>query len=409
MTLPALSLPKTARFRLIWLPGQLLVSRTQAWSRRIGQQELSERLLPCVQQIQRLNRAYRPPRTRLAQLAAFQNALFDCFVAEKELIRLSRNLPKGTVTTVQQLDNLYAHIADGYKLVIHQLASLPELDDENALLIQEAIYFALKFLARRLLLAYAQYLPLPKGVWRELHQIYRYADENALLFHIIDDQASDVSFPVFHSGDFIYKRITLVALAEPYRLMQDECIELYSLSSHWTSACSLFPLGKLSTQGEHVVDLADDQPPRFVTPDLSWRPMDGRVIDITEVVERLEKDLAGLLRNEKRGSEFDLLDLEERQKRDMLLRVITTYQGKPVRRSKRFSLTETVEFVTTISACHQQLLQNKAYSPEMDELKLISAMHRENGEATQERFANRYKIALEKDQRSQRSAFTLHT
>lgn len=409
MTLPALSLPKSANFRLIWRPGHFSVNRMRSWSRKTSRLPLEERILKCKQKLQRINKAYYPFRTRLALLNALQLTLSDCFQAEKQLIRDSRSLPKGTEMTVQHLDELYEELANGYKLVIHSLSRFQNLKEPDSLLIQEAIYFALKYLARRLLLAYAQYLAVPKGVWRELHQIYRYADDNALLYHIIDDPVSDSTFPVFHSGDLIYKRMTLVALAEPYRLMQDECIELYNLTSRWTSACSLFPLGKLATQGEHVVDLADDQPPRFVTPDLSWKPMDGRVIDITEVVQRLEKDLATLLRNDPLASEFELLDLEERQNRDMLLRVITTYQGKPVRRSKRFSLNETVEFVTNINACHHHLLKNRDFNPEMDELKHLSTMVKNMPENDQDKFSERYKAALEKDNRNQRSNFTLHT
>lgn len=408
MTLPVLNLPKSAHFKLYWLPAQFAVNRMQSWGKKIAHFPLQKRIQVCLRKLPRLNKAYYQPRTRLALLNALQLSLHDCFKSEKQLIRDSHSTQNDTATATQELDKLYEELANGYKLVIHAIAKTTILTEAESLLIQEAIYFALKFLARRLLLAYAQYLPVPKGGWRELHQIYRYADEYALLFHIIDDPVSDSSFPVFHSGDLIYKRMTLVGLAEPYRLMQDECIELYNLTSRWTSACSLFPLGKLAIHGEHVVDLADDLPPRFVTPDLSWQPLDGRVIDITEVVQRVEKDLSGLLHNDPLVNEFDLLDLEERQKRDMLLRVINTYQGKPVRRSKRFELNETVEFVTNINACHHFLLKKKNFSPEMDELKLLSALVKNAPESNSDDFSTRYKQALETDQRYQRSGFTLY-
>ncbi|MDH5409006.1 MAG: hypothetical protein OEZ33_04550 [Gammaproteobacteria bacterium] len=408
MSLPVLNLPKISHFRLIRLPGRFALRQLQKWGKHLADLPVEERIGPCMKRLIRMNSMHYSVQTRLNLLGALQLIIHDSFKSEKRLIRQSRSQAKGSKPAIQRLDKLYAELANGYKLLIHSISKHKQLSDHDALLIQEAIYFALKFIARRLLLAYAQYQPVSKGLWRELNQIYRYADDQSLLFHIIDDPMSDSSFPVFHSGDLIYKRIILVALAEPYRLMHDECLELYNLASRWTSACSLFPISKVSTQGEHLVDLADDLAPRFVTTDLSWQPMDGRVIDITEVIQRVESDLRGLLHNDPLASDFELLDLEERQKRDMLLRVVNTYQGKPIRRSKRFALGETIEFTTTINACHHALLKGQDFTPEMDELKYLSTSKSHTSADDTQDFGQRYQQALNKSRRFKSGNHTLY-
>ena len=300
---------------------------------------------------------------------------------------------------MHQLDKLFEEFSKAYKLVISQLANKKRLNEEDAIQVQEAIYYCLKFLTQRLLLAYVQYTNPAKGIWREINQIYHYAETNNLLYHIVDDPAPDNTFTVFNSGDFVYKRILLVALAEPFRLMKDECLELHNLCSRWISVCSIFPLGELSIRGEHVVDLADDVQPRFVTRDLHWPTLDGRLIDISKVINQLEHDLHPLIKNHiDTLNEFKLVDLGERQKRDLLFRVLDSYRGKPVRLIKRFVLSDNIQFTTGINNCHFYLANKKQYSPNMDELKHSTNRTQQSNKHTRD-FGKLYKESLEQDRK----------
>lgn len=353
----------------------------------------------CLYKLIKFNLKQYPVKSRLVILELLQQTLAGLFRNEKKFVRAAINADEPELDSLHQLDKLFEEFANGYKLVIHQLVNKKTLSETESIQVQEAIYYCLKFLAHRLLLAYVQYATPAKGIWREMNQIYRYAEANDLLYHIVDDPVSDSSFPVFHSGDFIYKRILLVALAEPFRLMKDECLELYNLCSRWISVCSLFPLGELSSRGEHLVDLADDFPPRFVTRDLHWQTLDGRLIDISEVIGRVEHDLQKLLKNHTETvHDFELVDLDERQKRDMLFRVLDSYRGKPVRHTKRFILSDHIQFTMGINNCHFYLANKKQYTPNMDELKhTTNRVHQKNGQAGN--FANLYKQALQQDRK----------
>ncbi len=397
MPIPILNLPKTLGSRPRWLPTGFTLKRIRKWVNTSVNFPESMLIDQCLYKLIKLNSINYPVKSRLLILEALQHSLKHLFINEKKLIRTAINADEPDLNTLYQLDQLFAEFANGYKLVIHTLANKPHLNESESLQVQEAIYYCLKFLAQRVLLAYIQYTSPTRGIWREINQIYRYAEENELLYHIVDDPVSDSSIPVFHSGDFIYKRIVLVALAEPFRLMKDECLELYNLCGRWISACSLFPMGELSSQGEHVIDLADDSPPRFVTRDLSWQPLDGRLIDISEVSSRVEKDLQKLLKNHAATiNEFELVNLGERQKRDMLLRVLDSYRGKPVRQTKRFILSDNILFTMGINNCHFFLANKKQFSPFMDELKhTTNRVHQDNVHAGN--FGKLYKQALEMD------------
>lgn len=397
MPIPLLNLPQTLGSSPKWLPVNFTLARTRKWAESVKHQSDIGLADQCLYKLIKLNAVNYSTRTRLQLLEALQHSLLGLFANEKKLIRSAINADEPDLKSLHQLDKLFAEFANGYKLVIHQLASQPSLDEASSLQIQEAIYYSLKFLAQRLLLAYVQYAVPSKGIWREINQIYRYAEESELLYHIVDDPVSDSEFPVFHSADFVYKRILLLALTEPYRLMKDECLEVYKLCSRWVGACSIFPLRELSSQGEHVVDLADDLPPRFVTRDLSWQPLSGRLIDISEIVSRVEKDFDKLLKHHAANlDEFDLINLNDKQKRDMLLRVLDSYRGKPVRQTKRFILSDDINFVMGINNCHFYLANKKQISPYMDELKqTTSRVHHENAHTGS--FSKLYKQALEQD------------
>ncbi|MDH5445307.1 MAG: hypothetical protein OEY52_07105 [Gammaproteobacteria bacterium] len=397
MPIPVLNLPQTLGSNPRWLPVNFTLRGIRTWAETLDTKAFPELIDQCLYQLIKFNAINYPVSARLQILAQVQSCLIELIRNEKQIIRTAINADEPGLNTLQQLDKLFAEFANGYKLVINKLASNKKLNETESLQIQEAIYYCLKFLAQRLLLAYAQYTPPEKGIWREINHIYRYAEESEQLYHIVDDPVSDSPFPVFHSADFVYKRIVLVSLTEPYRLMKDECLELYYLCSRWVGACSLFPIRELSSQGEHVVDLADDLPPRYVTRDLHWQPLTGRLIDISEIISRVEKDLDQLLKQHATTiDEYELVSLSERQKPDMMLRILNSYRGKPVRQSKRFDLSGNISFVIGINNCHFYLANKKQISPYMDELKQsTSRVHHENSQAGN--FSQLYKFALEKD------------
>ncbi|MCW9025121.1 MAG: hypothetical protein OQK73_10635, partial [Gammaproteobacteria bacterium] len=249
-----------------------------------------------------------------------------------------------------------------------------------------------QYLSRGLLEAYLVYMPEPKNNWLELHQLYQYAEEMAMQRLPVDDQFPDVNVAVTHHIELIYKRIVLLSLAEPYHMMRGEAREFFHLLSAWTQACDFYPLVSKPHSGEYALDLRADAAPSFIPDDIEWHAKYGYVIDISQIQKRLDIQLQRILRLNmiELGEEHHVF-LQQRKQRDMLLRLANAWRGILKRGAERQSCSSQIKMASGLNACHHYLSSGKAFTPEVDELKLSSS------EIEPATFANAYRNALQKD------------
>jgi hypothetical protein len=283
-------------------------------------------------------------------------------------------------------------MANGYKIVLHDLNAQNSHKEHDELQLREAIYVAIQYLSRQLVEAYLVYAPAPVGVWHDLHQLYNYSEEREINALPLDDPYPDFSLPMHYTIDLAYKRMLLLALAEPHHMMQAEADDIFYLVSAWTGACHLLPVDNTPVNGEYAMDMASDKPPRFISRDIAWEATDARIIDLGEVKLRLEVQLQRILR-----TSLDTIDhneqqsLVERHQRDMLLRLTEAWHGALARSTVRHTIHNQVQLATGLSASHYYLSSGDIFTPELDELKLKT----EEIEPTV--FATAYETAMQKD------------
>ncbi len=292
-------------------------------------------------------------------------------------------------------------MAAGYKIIVSELVIKKKHKLAENILLHEATYFSMIFLSWNLLESYSVYDPVDEGVWHDLHQLYRYAEANSFHEIQIDDPHPVMGLPLAATVDFAYKRILLLAVAEPYQLMQGEAYEIFRLVSFWTKDCDLLVNVQLAGEGEYAVDMSADLPPRFITHDLYSQEISGRVIDIERIKQKLELLIQNILRG---NFEDDLLQdagVLERKQRDALLRLSDTWQGNTERSEPRKPSADDVRITTGLNSCHHFISLRAKFTPEMDELKIHSnkdapALTESEGKSF---FATRYQEALKKDKR----------
>jgi len=292
-------------------------------------------------------------------------------------------------------------MASGYKIIVSELVIKKKHKMAEDVLLHEAIYFSMIFLAWNLVESYSVYDPVDEGVWHDLHQLYRYAEANNFHEVQIDDPFPNMGLPLKATIDYAYKRILLLAIAEPYHLMQGEAWEIFRLVSFWTEDCDLLPNVQPAVEGEYAVDMSADQAPRFITHDLYTQKISGRVIEIEKLKERLEELIQNILRG---NFDHDLLHdagVLERRQRDALLRLADTWKGNTERSEPRKPSADDVRITTGLNSCHHFISMRAKFTPEMDELKIQSnkkapALTEEEGKSF---FATRYQEALKKDKR----------
>ena len=353
-----------------------------------------------LEMLKTLNRSRYPGKERIQLHNCLRPVFHELMHAIRQPLRqASIPLDRQLLYRAALLQNLLEEMATGYKLVISEFAMTPNIKEYDAFLLTEAVYLAMSYLNQRLLDAYSMYAPEPKQIWSDLNQLYQFAEARQIHTEQIDEPHPDTALPVHLNIDFIYKRILLLALAEPYHLMQYEVDEMYRLVAASVQACAIEPFAEIVTQGEYAIDLDIDQGPRFIPGNSNWQASDPRSIDISKVKDHLNLHLDRLLRSNANIVEFDHVSLIERQSRDMLLRLADAWNASLVRKTQRFDLDGKVELTSGISATHFFLSNQQSFTPEIDELKLVSNVDEDKLNENNTVFANAYRQALEKDRR----------
>ncbi|MCK4864805.1 MAG: hypothetical protein KAT06_05215 [Gammaproteobacteria bacterium] len=405
MTLPVLNLPllsskrpkpyiKPKKFRL-WLNG-LPVGNVQKSSQIV------------LQQLKILNQSRYPYSERSQLLDALRPTIRQLLLSLKQPLHRA-NLPLSDENNLvaQLIQDLLSEIAHGYKLITSDLMEKNSRKENDQLLLRESIYLSIQYLARSIVESYLIYTAPQYDIWRELHQLYRYAEYEHIQNEAIDDPYPDYVLPVQYTIDLVYKRIVLLSLSAPYHLMQNEAEDIYYLVSAWTSVCEIQELEKKHISNQYGVDFATDMSPRYIPDNLEWEPVDGRVIDISEVKARLTNHTTKILRLNVDSDDLINDDtprsLKERQQRDMLLRLMDAWHSKLTRGTHREDRGAKLRMALGLNACHFYCSNKATFTPEMDELRLISST--ENKQATV--FANIYREALHKDRIHENNAYPI--
>jgi hypothetical protein len=157
---------------------------------------------------------------------------------------------------------LTSELALGYKIVARQLATEKRPDRK---LLLSALHRSTSYLGLLLLRSYQVYAPYPRNVWRELHTLYRYAEEQKLLDTPLKDYISHL--PGSNSTiASMYNKILMLSLAMPYRLHRGEVDKVCGLLNQLIHLVSLekIPLQQ-NPQGLFIVNLREDKQPGYLS------------------------------------------------------------------------------------------------------------------------------------------------
>ena len=319
--------------------------------------------------------------------------------------------------TANLINALLVAVASGYKLIVSELAMQKHNKQQQSEWLHESVYFAMSFLSLSIVEAYHVYDPTPDGAWHDVHQLYIYAEANEINDKPVDDPNPTSDAPAPYNIDFTYKRLVLLSLAEPYQLMQGEAWDIYQLVANWARSIDIMPSSQPAVEHDYIVDISSDSPPHYLTHDLFTENVVGRVIEIDNAKHQLESLIHNMLREIQHYELLPNTGLSERQQRDMLLRLSDHWRGAAERCEPRTASGDTVRITTGLNACHYFLSLKSNFTPEMDELKLVTteqqALTDEDEKQAKEEnnvssfFATQYEQALKKDKRHVHASYSL--
>jgi hypothetical protein len=261
--------------------------------------------------------------------------------------------------------SLLGEMASGYKIVILSSTETARGDAHNTL-VASALY-AMHHLARLLVDIYSLYAPEPRNLWLELHQLYSLAEQQGFLTATLQQEGKDSGV---RSVEHAYRRILMLALANPYHLMQGEALLVFRELDNWAGTCRLSPLAPgASPKGHLYLDLEKDAAPRYAPTSLKVAtPHNGRIIDISAVMPIIEQRIRELLTSSK--TESGQLNLAGRKLRNMYKRLADAWGVRVERLSERRRKSSPVEIVVGVSACHHFAGETGDFNPEISEIEL---------------------------------------
>lgn len=317
-----------------------------------------------LERLQDVNRLASDPAQRSALAGKFLGMIE--YLAEN-LCRRCETLefPAAAAEQTQsaQIQRLLEEMAVSYKRVLVDLAAVRPGDAAHDLA-RDAVFQALRLLGLRVLQGYIVYQDAPAGVWGELHRLYRHAERidvaTVRVEHLADQSAGDV-----------YRRVLLLALANPFHLMQGEARSAYERLAKWALAARIRHPAEFPPEAPETfyakrcfVDLDGDAPPCFGLRPGQAPPRDARILELRPVAQVVEDRIRQTV------LKGQSLSMRERLERDMLRRLRNAWSGRPERAAERSIQTGEVHVVGGLRAIHHALSGGADFNPERDEIAL---------------------------------------
>jgi hypothetical protein len=131
--------------------------------------------------------------------------------------------------------------------------------------------------------SYKSYTPVPPGVWRDMHQLYLFAEQEQVAKEIVDAETKSTVFDA-------YCEAVLLSLTDPYRMMQGELDKILAQARTWRGIVTLGQARPATRPGGHFLVPCDtDRAPK---PILSAADDTGgpnwRLLDANPMVEKLQ-------------------------------------------------------------------------------------------------------------------------
>jgi hypothetical protein len=249
---------------------------------------------------------------------------------------------------IRQLD---AEMANGYKCCLQDLIARRfswRSRPDGARVAHRALYH----LSQLLFHSYRVYLPYPTGVWREIHQLFSYAESAGWHDQEVDAPGSEPADRP-HTIARRYRQALMLAASQPYQLPQDECLLVNRLIDHWSGQAALSHETPDDRAGLFLIDPDVDSPPQPAARMTS--AADGasrRVLNTLELVRTLQGFVHRLSRGESVQSIGLGVDCLDTTCHDMLQRLIRAWSVAARRQHSRLKRRGSVLLCVSLPAVH---------------------------------------------------------
>lgn len=327
-------------------------SQVEAWVSALPMTNLDETARHLFKTIVEFNRLDIPPPARIKVAELFRRPIG--YIAESlrryyfdEAFPLSAINRKAAVLSRE----LYSELALTYKIFIENLLANPSAKAHEKLLII-AIHRAIRSLLWVLYQSAIVYDPYPRKTWKDIHQLYAYAEKNQ--FHetpVKGDEPDGASSTISN----IYLQALLFSISAPYHLRQREIEHVFLQLSAWSKRVKLsVPKYQIAPSGKNlfVAKLESDMPPTHVSLENEDIDSNCRLLDTGRLIETFEDHYDDLPSD---SIHSDAITITGQAAKYLLRKLILALRSTHKRQFERTSLNLEFHNVVGLSTIHSIL------------------------------------------------------
>lgn len=222
-----------------------------------------------------------------------------------------------------------------------------------------SIHRALRYLGTSLLQCYEVYVPVPAGLWRDIHELHRYA--RACEWHMTPVEDSVLSDANSTTISDAYQQILLMATASPYQLLPGEVWKLYHMLEGSAQFSELKQTSSDMHTGTFFIRPEEDNPPLYSELRQDQHASDTEFLDTSGLIDMIRDELLRAQEPVKTISLHGQANLSP----DLLRRLMLMWGAMPERRFARMQKKSAVRVAIGLSAAFQFIDESqRANQPE---------------------------------------------
>ncbi len=326
----------TLQFSLPQLSGSVVVNfdpaETERWLADLPVLNTAESSHQLISALIRLNRQPLDAKTRLRLLEIYRRPVqIVCTEQRRRYLGLPLPLPQDSRLVAERVHQFHVEMAYGYKRIVLGLSESsvpdPEATPELALATQRAIRYLTQVISR----SYELYAPVPEGTWREMHELYRYAETRGITAVPVDD---GLNAAVAHSSvGHAYKQALLLGFSDPYHLPAQLLQKIDQYLDAYAPLAQITPvMAALKAECQFLVSLESDRAGIGDTRNLRFTTESPyRLLDTVGLVLTMHEQLSALRNGVQPTPDTLGKDFYANRGQEMLMRLITSWGVNPKR------------------------------------------------------------------------------
>ncbi len=248
---------------------------------------------------------------------------------------------------------LQSEMANGFKIIIKDILTSSKEERDNKLL-TVAIHQAILYISRVLYYSAVVYNQAPHHAWREIYQLFRYAELHNLAETKVKEDGGETE--TSSTIRDVYQRAILFGMASPYSMRQREIEYFYNQVTQWSPHLDLKSVtSHKQTATIFVIEPSSDQPPCHAYLHTAKAEKQYQTVNTTRLVSQLQQQLKTLAGSSKQGAPDTT---KESPSKPLLRKLIQSLGSTPKRQFPRTALNFDLDTAIGLSSVYALIIEN---------------------------------------------------